>query len=76
MEDQRKDLLGLLQTLEYFFDGTLGMRKMDPIYFKLKENKKNGLLETIPHAEVTWINFKKELECLVTLGVADKENDS
>ena len=39
-EYQHNYLLGLLQKIEDFFDGTIGTWKMDPIYFVLKENMK------------------------------------
>ena len=33
---QRNDLLELLQKSEYFFDGTLGTCRTDPVYLELK----------------------------------------
>ena len=35
-EDQQNYLLMLLQEFDTFFNGTLGMWKMDPIYFDSK----------------------------------------
>ena len=39
-EDQQNYLLMLLQEFDTFFNGTLGMWKMDPIYFDSKEDTK------------------------------------
>ena len=36
IEQKRKDLLNLLQKNEEMFDETLGMWKIDPVYFELK----------------------------------------
>ena len=39
-EDQQEDLPRLLQNFEHLFGVIIGTWKMDPIYFKLKENSK------------------------------------
>ena len=45
---QRNELLKLLQIFEYFFDGTLGIWKIDPVYLDLKRMQSKNLLATIP----------------------------
>ena len=37
---QHNELLKLLQKIEYFFDGKLGICKTDKVYFELKGNAK------------------------------------
>ena len=66
----------LLQNFQYLFDGTIGTWKTGPVDFELKEYKKPvcswPYLVTKVHEEM----FKKEVECLVILGVLDLEHNS
>ena len=50
---QRNELLKLLQIFEDFFDGTLGIWKIDPVYLDLKRMQSKNLLATIPSTEDT-----------------------
>ena len=49
---QRNDLLILFHKLEYFFDGTLGTWKIDPVEYELKEDAKPICLRPHPVPKV------------------------
>ena len=70
-EIQRKELLKLLQIFEELFNVTLGTWKKYPEEFELNQDKKPICSRTYPVTKVHEEMFKKEVECLVLLGVIE-----
>ena len=73
---QHNEFLKLLQKFEYLFDGTLGTYKTDPVDFELKENTKPICLQPYPIPKVQEEMLKREVECLVLLGLLEVANAS
>ena len=66
----------LLQKFEELFNETLRTRKIDMVDFKLKEDVKPICLRPYPVPKLHKKMFKKEVECLVLLGLLEISNDS
>ena len=73
---QKGQLLALLEDFEDIFDGTLGHWKTEPIEIELKPDSKpyNGRYYPVP--KINKETFKKELLCLVDIGVLDRVEQS
>ena len=72
-EAQHIELKTLLQKFEELFNGTLGTRKTDPVYSKLKDNADPIRSQPYPLPNVHEEMFKKEVERLVQFGVLELE---
>ena len=66
---QRNEFIKLLHKLEELFNGKIGTWKKYPVSFGLKEDAKLIFLRPYPILKIHEEMFKKEVECLVLLGV-------
>ena len=73
---QHNEFIKLLQIFGDSFNVTLGTWKKHPIDFNLKEDLKATCSRLYPLPKVHEEMFKREVDCLVLLGVLDKETDS
>ena len=71
---QRNEFLKLLQRFEYFFGGTLGTWKTDPVDLDLKEDVKSIFLRPYPVPKLHEEMFKNEVERLFLLVVLKVAN--
>ena len=66
----------LLQKLEYFYDGTLGTWKTDPVDFELKVSYKTIFSQPYPVPNLHKKIFNKKVGHLVSLEVLENSNES
>ena len=72
---QRNELIKLLQWFKELFNGTLGTRKTNPVYFELKEDANPIYSWPYPVPKVNEEMSKKYVELLVLLWVLEVAND-
>jgi hypothetical protein len=69
-------LLRLLQKYEALFDGTLGKWNTDPVNIELSKDAKPVSSQYYPVPKINKETFRKELLCLVDIGVLTPVQDS
>jgi Reverse transcriptase (RNA-dependent DNA polymerase). len=73
---QQLSLLRLLQKYEALYDGTLGKWDTDPVNIELHEDAKPVSSQYYPVPKINKETFRKELLCLVDIGVLTPVQDS
>ena len=73
---QKEDLQELLLKHESLFDGTVGDWKTDPVSLELKPGATPYHGKPYPVTVHSRDKFKKELKCLISLGILEKDSNS
>ena len=75
-EEQRQQLLSLMQKYEELFDGTLGRWTHEDYHLELKEDVKPYHARAFPVPRVHYETLRKEVDRLVQVGVLKRVNHS
>ena len=74
-QDQKRSLQCLLQEHENLFDGNIGTWKPEPVHLELKSNATPYHGKPYPVTVKDKGKFKREIECMVKLGVLAKDSN-